>query len=88
MCRSCRYKPDEAGEILAGHHRFDAGQRQRFADIDALDQRMRVRAALDAGIQQAGAKLDIIGKQRRAGHFLVRIHPGDALADRVRDFFD
>ena len=79
-------QPDQAGVILAGDHRFDARQGARLADIDALDQRMRVGAALDAGIQQPGAELQVVGKQGRAEHFLARIDARHAVADRVRVF--
>ncbi len=55
-------QPGIAGEILAGDDCFDARQAAGFRYIDALDQGVRVRAALDAGEQQSGTELDIVGE--------------------------
>ena len=75
-------QPDVTGEILARDNRLHAGQGARFLDIDLLDQRMRVRAALDARMQQGIPELDVIRVERRAGHLFVGIDARGALADR------
>ena len=55
-------QPDQTRKIFPGDNGFNARQSTRLAGIDALDQGMRMRAALDARIHQSGAELQVVGE--------------------------
>ena len=74
---------DIAGEIIPGDHRFHARQGAGLGDIESFYQRMGMRAALDAGIQQAVAKLQVIGEDGSAGHFFTGINARFIFANRA-----
>ena len=46
---------DMLREVIASDNRFDAGQSQCPPDVDRFDQGMRMRAALDTGVQKFSA---------------------------------
>ena len=53
-------------EIVEREHRVHAGQRQRVARVDSADQRMRMRAAHERGMQHAGQR-DVVDEAALAG---------------------
>ena len=74
------------GAVLpAGSPRVDtirSGHRLGFAHIDALDERVRVRAADDSPVEHTGAKLQVVGEERLARHLFKCIDSLDAFANR------
>src|SRR3974377_2144023 len=72
----------QARELFAGHDRFHARQLPGLLYVYRFDQRMRVRAAHDAGVQHSRPKLNIVGEDRRARYLVIRFYPWHAIADR------
>ena len=59
----------------------DAGQRLGLRGVDALDPRVRVRAAQDPGVELAG-QADVVGVLGAAGDFQVALDARDAACRR------
>ena len=70
-------------QVFAGDDRKHAGQRQRFRNVDALDQRVRQMAAQDFAEEHA-RQHDVVGKLRLAGALRARIDLAKRLADYVQ----
>ena len=67
-------------DIVAREHRHHAGDFESFGNIDALDARVRVRAAENLAVTHAGdAHVGEIA--RSAGHFGLVIEPAHRFAD-------
>jgi len=80
MRRSFR-EPSEAGEVLPGHHHAHARQRPSFAHIDALDDAVRDRAALEHPVEQVRPELHVIHVGGCARHLLPSLAALRAGAD-------
>ena len=61
---------------------LDAGQRQRFADVDAADVGVGVRAAQDAAVQEA-RQLQVGAVEGTAGHLIDAVVANGARADHL-----
>ena len=66
--------------VFAGHHRDDAGQRQRAGCVNFLDTRMRVGRMQNLADQHA-RQAQVIGVLAEPGGLARGIHHGDRLAD-------
>ena len=73
------------GEIVEGQHRMHAGHRQRRVLVDALDQRMRMRAADEGRVPCAGHG-DVVDETALAPQQRLVFQAGDAGADDGRHF--
>ncbi len=80
MPRRRRLVPGEIDEVLAGHHGFDARQRQGLVEVDRLDARVRMRAAQHLAVQHAGLR-EVGAEGGAAGDLLDAVGPDRALAD-------
>ena len=73
----------DAGDILIGQHRMDAGQRARLAHVNVLDEAVR-DGAVEQLADQHAAHLHVGHKGRLALHQFDGVHLGFGRADVLR----
>ena len=73
----------DAGQVVAGEDRDDAGRGLRLGGVDAADLRMRVRRAQEIGVRVM-LRVDVVGVLAGAGEKTIVFLAADRLADAVQ----